>query len=86
MCFDMLIKPIVIIICEIWGYNINKELENLYSSFMKIIILGVKNRLPVIVVSFTQKQGDILYIYICIYIRIVKYWLKISTASEHRYI
>ena len=24
--------------------------------------------------------------YICIYIRIVKYWFKISTASEHRYI
>ena len=33
-----------------------------------------------------QRQGDILYIYICIYIRIVKYWFKISTASEHRYI
>ena len=33
-----------------------------------------------------QRQGDILYIYICIYIRIVKYCLKNSTASEHRYI
>ena len=39
--FDTLVKPIVLFNSEIWGININKELEQFYLSFKKII-LGVK--------------------------------------------
>ena len=39
--FDTLIKPIVLFNSEIWGININKELEQFHLYFMQII-LGVK--------------------------------------------
>ena len=39
--FNTLVKPIVLFNSEIWGININKELEQFHLSFMKII-LGVK--------------------------------------------
>ena len=42
--FDTLVKPIILFNSEIWGININKELEQFHLSFMKIILV-VKNRL-----------------------------------------
>ena len=82
--FDTLVKPIVLINSKIWGININKELEQFHLSFMKIM-LGVKKSTNNCLI-YAETWRYPLYIYICIYIRIVKYWLKISTASEHRYI
>ena len=41
--FNTLVKPIVLFNSEIWGININKELEQFHLSFMKRI-LEVKNR------------------------------------------
>ena len=38
--FDTLVKPIILFNSEIWGININKELEQFHLSFMKRI-LGV---------------------------------------------
>ena len=79
---DTLVKPIVLFNSEIWGININKELEQFHLSFMKRI-LGVKKSTNNCLI-YTKTGRYPLYI-ICIYIRIVKYWFKISTASEHRY-
>ena len=56
--FDTLVKPIVLFNSEIWGININKELEQFHLSFMKRI-LGVKKSTN----NNMQRQGDILYIY-----------------------
>ena len=39
--FDTLVKPIILFNSEIWGININKELEQFHLSFMNIIF-GVK--------------------------------------------
>ena len=37
--FDMFVKPIVLFNSDIWGININKELEQFHFSFMKIILV-----------------------------------------------
>ena len=42
--FDTFVNPIVLFNSEIWGININKELEQFHLTFMKII-LGVNNLL-----------------------------------------
>ena len=44
--FDTLVKSIVLFNSEIWGININKELEQFHLSFINTI-LGVKNRLTI---------------------------------------
>ena len=80
--FDTLVKPIVLFNSEIWGININKELEQFHLSFMKRILGVKKSTNNCLIYAETGSYP----LYICIYIRIVKYWFKISTASEHRYI
>ena len=72
--FNTLVKPIILFNSEICGININKELEQFHLSFMKII-LGVNNCL-----IYAETWRYPFYIYI--YIRIVKYWFKISTAKN----
>ena len=72
--FDTVVNPIVLFNSEIWGININKELEQFHLSFIKRI-LGVKNRL--IIAYYMQRQGDILYIYTFTY-----EWLNIGLKSR----
>ena len=39
--FDMLIKPILLYACEVWGIKMGKDIEQLHLSFMKTV-LGVR--------------------------------------------
>ena len=80
--FDTLVKPIILFNSEIWGININKELEQFHLSFMKII-LGVKISTNNCLI---YAETGIYPLYIYLYIRIVKYWVKILPASQHIYI
>ena len=70
--FDTLVKPIVLFNSEIWGINIDKELEQFHLSFMKRI-LGVKKLTNTCLIYAETGRYPL---YICIYIRIVKYVLK----------
>ena len=67
--FDTLVKPIVLFNSEIWGININKELEQFHLSFMKRILGVKKSTNNCLIYAETGRYP----LYICIYIRIVKY-------------
>ena len=70
--FDTLVKPIILFNSEIWGININKELEQFHLSFMKRILGVKKSTNNCLIYAETGRYP----LYICIYIRIVKYWFK----------
>ena len=79
--FDTLVTPIVIFDSEIWGINISKEVEQFHKTFMKRI-LGVKSTTNNCLVYAETGRYPL---YICIYKRIIKYWLKLTITPEHRY-
>ena len=70
--FDTLVKPIILFNSEIWGININKELEQFHLSFMRRIVGVKKSTNNCLIYAETGRYP----LYICIYIRIVKYWFN----------
>ena len=80
--FDTLIKPILLYACEVWGIRMGNDIEQLHLSFMKSV-LGVKSSTNTCLI-YTETGRFPLYI--CIYKQIVKYWLKLTSTSEHRFI
>ena len=79
--FDTLVTPILIFDSEIWGINISKEVEQFHLTFMKRILEGKSTTNNCLVYSETGRYP----LYICIYKRIIKYWLKLTITPEHRY-
>ena len=80
--FDTLIKPILLYACEVWGITMGNDIEQLHLSFMKTV-LGVKSSTNTCII-YTETGRFPLYI--CIYKQIIKYWLKLTSTSEHRFI
>ena len=80
--FDTLIKPILLYACEVWGITMGNDIEQLHLSFMKTV-LGVKSSTNTCLI-YTETGRFPLYI--CIYKQIIKYWLKLTSTSEHRFI
>ena len=80
--FDKLVTPIMNYGSEVWGFCHGKQIERVHMLFCKQL-LGVK----------TSTQNDFIYgelgrtnyytrrIYI-----IIRYWLKVIHAEEHKYI
>ena len=80
--FDTLVKPVVMFNSEIWGINISKDLEQFHLSFMKRT-LGVKQSTNNCLIYAETGRYPL---YVSIYKQIIKYWLKLTITSEHRYI
>ena len=80
--FDTLIKPILLYACEIWGSKMGKEIEIMHISFIKSV-LGVK---PSTNTCLLYAETGRFPLYVTIYRQIVKYWLKLTCTSDHRYI
>ena len=80
--FDTLIKPILLYACEIWGSKMGKEIEIMHISFIKTV-LGVK---PSTNTCLLYAETGRFPLYVTIYRQIVKYWLKLTCTSDHRYI
>ena len=83
--FDTLIKPILLYACEVWGINMSNNidfLEQLDLSFIKTV-LGVKpSNITCLIYTVTRRFP----LYVCIYKQILKYWLKLTCTSEHRFL
>ena len=79
--FDTLVRPIVMYNCEIWGINMNKDLEQFHLSFMKRVLGVKKSTNNCLIYAETGRHP----FYVCIYKRIIKYWLKLTVTPEHRY-
>ena len=80
--FDTLVRPIILFNCEIWGINVCKEIEQFHLSFMKSV-LGVK---PTTNSCLIYAETGRYPLYINVYTRIIKYWLKLVTMPEHKYV
>lgn len=80
--FDTLITPIILYNCELWGITIVKEIEQFHLAFMKRI-LGVK---PSTNTCLVYAELGRYPLYVTIYKRLIKYWLKLTVTEEHKYI
>ena len=81
--FDTLIKPILQYACEVWGINMGSDIEPLHLSFMKTV-LRVKPSTNYTCLIYIETGRFPLYV--SIYKQIIKYWLKLTCTSEHRFI
>ena len=80
--FDKLITPILNYGCEVWGFGQANVIERVHMQFCKRL-LGVKK----------STQNDFVYgelgrttLRTKRYVSIIKYWFKILTSSENKYI
>ena len=80
--FDTLVKPIILYGCEIWGYNMCKDVEQFHLSFLKRI-LGVKSSTNTCLIYVETGRYPL---YVTVYKQIIKYWLRLLRMPEHRFI
>ena len=80
--FDTLIKPILLYACEIWGSKMGSDIEKMHINFIKTV-LGVK---PSTNTCLIYAETGRFPLYITIYRQMIKYWLKLTCTSDHRYI
>ena len=80
--YDKLISPILCYSSEVWGFNKGKDIERTHLQFCKRI-LAVKQSIQNDFVygdlgrtSFQTKH----------YVRIIKYWIKITECSDVKYV
>lgn len=80
--FDKLVKPILLYGSEVWGFTKALQIERIHTLFCKSI-LYVK----------TSTQNDFIYgelgrtdLYSQRIFRIIKYWLKVTSSIERKYI
>ncbi len=80
--FDTLVKTRLLYGCDIWGCDICKDIELFHLRFIKKI-LGVKGSTNTCLLYMETGRYPL---YIEIYKRVIKYWLKITTSEDHQYI
>lgn len=76
--FDALVSSILHYGSEIWGFSKAKNLETLHLKFCKLV-LGVKQSTSNVAVYYELGRYPL---YICRYVKVVKYWLKIVTTEN----
>ena len=80
--FDKLILPILCYSCEVWGFNVGKDIERVHLRFCKYILRIKNNTLNEIVYGELGRRP--LYVYRMT--RIIKYWIHIMELEENRYV
>ena len=80
--FDKLVSPILNYSSEVWGFCQAKQIERVHLQFCKIL-LGVKQSTQN---SFIYGELGRETFQTKRHFRIIKYWLKLLNAREHKYI
>ena len=80
--FDKLILPILCYSCEVWGFNVGKDIERVHLRFCKYILRIKNNTLNEIVYGELGRRP--LYVYRMT--RTIKYWIHIMELEENRYV
>ena len=77
--FDILIRPILTLDCEIWGVGNYDVIEKVYLNFIEKL-LGVKPN-----INTPMMYAKLGSFPICVYIRntFIKYWLKIMNSGHN---
>lgn len=79
--FDSIIVPILTYGAEVWGTDINEEIEAVQNDFCKWI-LGISKKATNIM---ARGECGRLPLYVIYMIKPVKYWLKIQNMETTRY-
>ncbi len=75
--FQRTVQPILLYVCEIWGYSEFDQLERFFLSFLKNILF-VKKSTPN---CFVYGELGVFPLYIEQRLRVIKYWLKLIRPS-----
>jgi len=79
--FDKLVKPVVLYGAEIWGFSRYKSLEDVQIMFCKKLLGVPKHASNLAVLGECGRYP----LFICAFVKNVKYWLKLTQMNEGRY-